>query len=1032
MGKKEIRFDSSQVIIGQLDFYILPSLFNRIFNLDFAIDFNSLSISLTTDQELPIVTDYQREARRNYLITTPQASFLQAPLAYPRHRSLLNGGIVDYSLTGFGGAGQSAYNYNLTGGAELLGGEAEGTVFGNVSGKNSGLYSSNLDWKYVFDSTSYISYAGLGNLYSNGLTQYGFRGAQISNEPVTVRTMFSKYAIDAKTSPNWDVELYLNGQLVGYAKADSSGAAHFMIPLVYGTSFIQLKYYGPSGEVIESDRRLQIPFTFLPAGQVTYTIGGGKLDNTDYNFLSGDAAVGVNDWLTEKIGVDYVDDPLFSKPLLYNSLSLRIGSEYMMDLDVAPSAYYRSTFNALYPSQESFDLMYSRYQTNLLYNPSDKLQDAQADVFVPISISSSSFNVRASAIGQEYVDGQKAYSYSAYLSSSVGQFNTSVGYLESILDYGDGSVIKSYGITASILYSLFFEEGSFDFLNGSLLNTTMRYGVLKNSLDDIRFELSKNVQQYIRVGVAGERDLVNKYTIFSLQVVADLPFTRSTSNAQVQNGSTWYTENLSGSIGFDSKYRRFIFNDLGWVGHSAASMRMFVDNNNNGIYDKGDQVINDGSVTLRQAVSSEVSGSGIIREWNLLPYTQYSADVDLGSIKNPLLIPKQKSFSFVTDPNSFKPIDIPFFAGGIMDGTVLKVEDKSETAIPGLTIEIRSDSTGFQRTISVFNDGSFYYMGLPPGSYEAYVDSSQLSMLGLIADPAILNVVIKPTKSGDYVEGLKILLRDKIHRSATTSNLIEKPWRNEIHPESVKLVLPKEKYMVQIGAFNTRYRAEKFCTISRLKTGEKLTVSLNKTTNLYVVQSDTIQKRQEAIEKLGMFLDKYQYQDAFMISESEKPIDYLFAIQLAAFRSFEAASEFAGNVIKATGKKPLVKYKRSNQLFSVVLGPFKTEDGAAVTMNRLKKNPLFDNAFVIVSSESEIPKMFTVSLGAFPTNESASTFTREFRKHTGLIALVDFETNEMKFKVFLPTCHTDIEAIAVLDKIRSYKTYASAQVVAFP
>ena len=785
LDKREIIFDSSKIIIGRLDFYVLPSLLNKIFNLSFSVDFNSLALSLVTQEDLPVVTEYQRESRRSYLVSSPQASLLQAPLAFPRNRSLLNGGVIDYSLSGFNGAGQSTYNYNLTGGAELLGGETEGTIFGNVSGKTSSVYSSNLSWKYAFDSTGYISYAGLGNLSSNGLTQYGFRGVQISNEPITVRTVFSKYLIDAKTKPNWDVELYLNGQLVGYSQADAEGNAHFTIPLVYGTSFIQLKYYGPSGEVIESDRRLQIPFTFVPTGQFTYSLGGGKLNNTNYNFLSGDAVAGITDWLTDKIGMDYVNDPLFSKPLFYNSLSLRISSEYTVNFDAAPSAYYRSTFNALYPSQSSFDLTYSKFEANLLYNPSEELQNAQADISIPLTFSTSSFNLRGSTVWQEYVGGQTSYSYSAFFNASVGQFNTSLGYLASILQYGYGASIRSYGLTADILYSFSLPEGTFDFLNGSLLNTTMRYGVLKNSLDDIRFEISKNIHQYVRVQIAAERDFVNKFSVYSLQVIADLPFTRFTGNSQVQNGSSWFTENLSGSIGYDSDYGRFLFNDLGWVGHSAASVRMFVDNNGDGLYDKGDEIISGGSVTLRQALSSEVSSEGIEREWNLLPYTQYSADVDLSSIKNPLLIPKMKSFSFITDPNSYKPIDIPFFAGGIVDGTVLKIEGKTTAAIPGLTIEINSVGSDFHKTISVFNDGSFYYMGLPPGKYEAYVDSSQLTMLGVYADPAVLAFEVKATKNGDFVEGLRILLRDKNTKdSTTTGSLIEMPWRSKVEPQS--------------------------------------------------------------------------------------------------------------------------------------------------------------------------------------------------------------------------------------------------------
>jgi hypothetical protein len=1006
IGKKEIRFDSSKAIVGQLDFYVLPSVISKIFNLNFTVDFNSLALSLTTEEELPIVTDYQREARRSYLLTSPQSSLLQAPLVYPRHRSLLNGGVVDYSLTGFTDGGQTTYNYTLTGGGELLGGEVEGSVFGNVSGQSSGLYSSNLSWKYVFDSTGYISSAGIGNLYSNGLTQNGFRGVQISNEPVALRTLFSTYPIDTKTNPNWGVELYLNGQLVGYTKADASGNAHFTIPLVYGTSFVQLKYYGPSGEVIESDRRLQIPFTFLPAGQITYTIGGGKLNNTDQNYVSGDAVMGITDWMTEKIGMDYVDNPLFSRPLIYNSLSLRMGTEYMLSLDAAPSAYYRSTFNALYSSQASFDVAYTRYQSNLLYNPSSKLQDGQADIFLPLPFSYGSFNTRGSAIFQEYVGGQKTYSYSAFLNSSLGQFNTSIGYQTSILDYS-GSFIRSYGITANVLYSLMFPQGTLDFLNGSLLNASARYGVLKNSPDDIRFEISKNIQQFVRIAFAVERDFVNKFSMFNLQIVADLPFIRSTSNAQMQNGKTWFTENVAGSVGFDSKYDRFLFNNLGWVGHSGTSMRMYVDNNNDGRFDKGDEVIRDGTVTLRQAVSSQLSSDGIMREWNLLPYTQYSADIDLSSIKNPLLIPKMKSFSFVTDPNSYKPIDIPFFAGGIVDGTVLKIEGESTSAVPGLTLEIRGIDSDIRKTISVFSDGTFYYMGLPPGKYEASVDSSQLSVLDVYADPAILTFEVKPTKNGDYVEGLKILLRDRKPRPPTTGSLIEKPWKNVVSPRLG--TMPGTQQLEQHIA-NDRFAGPSISPVYKIP-GEKFLADLSRTTKgerdqssnekskSQVSLSDTVAKKEHAAERFPALMSNVKYQSDFSICKSDDIPKYCYAIQLAEFHSSEVASQFCEMTFKQIGIKPEVRLDKVGRLFSVVLAPFKNEEDAVMTTMALKEIPLFSNSFTFVLYQSEIPKVITISIDNFPTSKSANDFCQMVRKRTGLLPVVDSDKNEMTFRV---------------------------------
>jgi hypothetical protein len=390
--------------------------------------------------------------------------------------------------------------------------------------------------------------------------------------------------------------------------------------------------------------------------------------------------------------------------------------------------------------------------------------------------------------------------------------NISAGYTRSIINYGVGPAISTYDLTGSILYSLFFPHGSFDFLNGTLVNVSTRYGVLKKSLDDISIQISKDVQRYIRIGFTADRNYINNATTFNLQIIADLPFMRSTTSAQFQGSSGFYSQNFSGSVGYDGNYGQFMFNDLGWVGRSAASVRMFVDANGNGRYDKGEEIIRHGDITLRQAVSTEQSSNGITREWNMLPYTQYTADVDMSTIRNPLLIPKWKSFSFITDPDMYERIDIPFYAGGIAEGTVLRDEKGVLSAIPGLSLDIASDNGSFKKTVPVFNDGSFYYMGLPPGGYEAHIDSAQLSILGVDANPAILRFTVKSTKDGDIIDGLKIILKSR-----------PKPKPMKSNPSAeVGMLTPPTKYSVQVGAFTSKESAVKFAKDGRVGTGQVL------------------------------------------------------------------------------------------------------------------------------------------------------------------------------------------------------------------
>ena len=107
---------------------------------------------------------------------------------------MLNGGVLDYAISAFRGASGTSYSYNLNAGAQLLGGDIEGAINGGYSGGMSTIYSKQVHWRYTIDSTRAITSVSLGNLFSNGLVQYDFRGIQITNTPVQIRRLFGNYA----------------------------------------------------------------------------------------------------------------------------------------------------------------------------------------------------------------------------------------------------------------------------------------------------------------------------------------------------------------------------------------------------------------------------------------------------------------------------------------------------------------------------------------------------------------------------------------------------------------------------------------------------------------------------------------------------------------------------------------------------------------------------------------------------------------------------------------------------------------------
>lgn len=77
-------------------------------------------------------------------------------------------------------------------------------------------------------------------------------------------------------------------------------------------------------------------------------------------------------------------------------------------------------------------------------------------------------------------------------------------------------------------------------------------------------------------------------------------------------------------------------------------------------------------------------------------------------------------------------------------------------------------------------------------------------------------------------------------------------------------------YVVQIGAFTTRERAEKFSEDSKKKLGKDLTISFSNNVNLFVVQLSPLYTSRQEAEKMRNFLWTIDdFKDAWILTVSK-------------------------------------------------------------------------------------------------------------------------------------------------------------------
>src|SRR6185295_12520805 len=100
------------------------------------------------------------------------------------------------------------------------------------------------------------------------------RGAIVTNRPLAVQTAFDRTRFEGDLPAGWEAEIYRNGELLGFAKADSSQRYVFDdVQLLYGENRVNIMLYGPQGQIRTREEVINIGQDNVPPGKTWYWAG---------------------------------------------------------------------------------------------------------------------------------------------------------------------------------------------------------------------------------------------------------------------------------------------------------------------------------------------------------------------------------------------------------------------------------------------------------------------------------------------------------------------------------------------------------------------------------------------------------------------------------------------------------------------------------------------------------------------------------------------------------------------------------------
>lgn len=985
LSGKSTPITADQFYQGELDLYLAQSVFQEVFELEFRVDFSNLMLRLVTPKKLPVVLRQERLRLREQLERRKSLTSGQYPVAFARQPRLFNGGFLDYAYQQNLSSQRSLTNsLSLISGSEILGGDVQ--INAQAARAETGAEANINSWRYryYFGDNPWMTQTLIGDINSAGGTlKSAMTGARFTNEPLYPDKVFDTYTISELTLPDSEVELFINDRLTDFTTADDQGRFTFQIPIVYGPNEIKVVIYGPGGELIESNRSIRVPFNFVPKGEFRYDTGFGLDENV---FLGGDdqfgyarAGYGISSKLTVGAVTEYLRTPnnattSFSSATVNASLieGLFANTEFSPGNFVKSDVYYQT-------ARGDFANAYvTTYNEDADIATTGILSQTGGALFYNLPFEKTPVSVRSSYDRSEFPSFIIS-STSLDLNSRIGKVATRGGFRRStrIAPSSDDRLVQDR-YQASVTYTLPRDNSVWLPLRGVFLRA--QYDALRSITNPDRYDvtLSRSFLRDGRFQFSLTHIVPTKVTAFFLTVSFDFKYVRTSANTRITTQNWSSNQSIRGAVAYEPTHDLLWFDNRGQVGRSAVIADLYIDNNDNGVKDEGEQPI-PGNILRFQGAGSRfhaVKGYAIYSQ--MLQYRQYDAEINKAAVENPVLVPAIEKFGVVTDPNQHKVLSIPFRTSGIFEGGATRETAAGNIqALPGLRVYYVNTATGERKEVISFFDGSFYAMEVPPGTYRMYPDSTQLDILKSDSHPAFIDFEIKSVPEGDFIAGLNFDLKLRIDPAPAAPVPV-------VVPEAPVAAAP-QYFRIQTAMMSTLARAIMAKLDIEEKTGVTHEIQYNARWDNYRVFSTEIQGLDNALAAINA-LRKSQFSDAFIISEQIFATeDVFYAVQVGAFPDLAGAQRHVAEIAESYGLVGHIQFDALTNMHKVVLEPMSNFLTASTERDRVRRETSIADAFLITQPNVNAKDIeFSVQFGVFDTQTQAFQLSQRLTNRQGV------------------------------------------------
>ena len=589
-------------------------------------------------------------------------------------------------------------------------------------------------------------------------------GAFMSTYPLDRANEYDRHTFVGELPDGWDVELYHNNALVGLVHSDATGQYRFNdIPLYFGDNYFRLVFYGPQGQRREESKNFNLSDVVTKPGQQFYSIqtnqdpDGGYQSNVSWDGgLSKDLSLHLQyDGLT--LGSDFLNGNPAEKRN-YMNVGLKgllggifISGDYVKDANNGQlSAIGLQSRIGAYTSLGAKYILLDNFTSErfpLLADPTQSVTEASINTAIPktalLPRIPTTFTLRQDVLAS----GATQNTLSNTLSASV--YRTAVTNTLSYTKSGSQAAQTSGALQLSRSTRHFSIRGDLNYL----VQPTSDLSSAAITLDSIRagnfllgFGVSHSISTSTQQYSARATRAVGKYAINADASVSS-------------NGSV--TAGIGITIGVSREPRTPYWTTTATpvAGMGAASVRVFLDNNDDGIYDAGDEPI-PGVGVKRQGNPGfdKTNKDGILLVTNLPPNRYVDLAPNTSDLEDPMWVPSVQGIHLLSRPGATSLVDFPIIVTGEIDGTTYLYANGRLRTVGDVELQLVNSHGKLVKTIKSASDGFYVISEVPVGDYLVQISPEQIRKLGLFD---VMPNQVKISSKQQFISGINFRLEKR-------------------------------------------------------------------------------------------------------------------------------------------------------------------------------------------------------------------------------------------------------------------------------